>query len=160
MQHRHLNHCTAAVAIAAALLAGSVDSVAQGVRGFGVLPGKLPFRGFGNPHGEEALRAKFPEAAAAVVGDDRSLARMQISKTDANGDGMVTQQEWTASGYQVPERFPIYDLNGDGFLTVYEHSIGIAAWRRRTERRSYQRLSEQTASKKATECTVNDVGND
>ena len=148
MRRTRLNHCIAAVALVTTILTGSVDSRAQGVRDFGVLPGKLPFRGFGNPHGEEALRAKFPEAAAAVTGDDRSLARMQISKTDANGDGVVNQQEWTDSGYQTPERFPIYDLDGDGLLTLYEHSIGIARWRRRTEQSSDRQTSAQVAAAK------------
>lgn len=131
------------MALTTMLVGGDVG--AQGVREFGVMPGKLPIRGFGNPHGEEALRIQFPDAAASIVGDDRSLARKQISIADANADGMVTQKEWAESGFQTPERFPIYDLNGDGILTFYEHCIGIAAWRRRTERRSDANRSAQEA---------------
>lgn len=126
------------------MLAG--DLSAQGVRGFGTPQGKLPIRGFGNPLGEEALRQQFPEAAAAIVGDDRSLARGQIARTDANGDGIVTEQEWADSGYQTPSHFRSHDLNGDRVLTFYEHCIGIARWRRRNERREFERTSEELAA--------------
>lgn len=90
---RHDRSVTAsviAIAVLTGMLTGLGNAQAQGVRGFGVEPGKLPFRSFGNPLGEEALRTQFPEAAAAITGDDRSLARKQISLTDANGDGIVT----------------------------------------------------------------------
>ena len=125
----------------------AADARSQGVRNFGVPRGKLPFRGFGNPDGEEALRAKFPVAAASIVGEDRGLALKQVSITDANGDGKVTQKEWAESGFQTPSRFFTYDLNGDGILTVYEHSIGMARWRRRNERRVYDRETAETAAR-------------
>ena len=142
--YRHFRTLVIAMFAILVPLASTNRLRAQGVRGFGAPQGKLPIRGFGNPKGEEALRVLFPEAAASIVGDDRSLARMQITKTDINGDGMVTEPEWIESEYQPPERFAIYDLNGDGFLTFYEHCIGTARWRRRTERRAdEQRLAEQ-----------------
>ena len=126
-------------------------ATAQGVRGFGPPVGKLPLRGFGNPTGEEALRRQFPEAAAAITGDDRSLVQSQFSRTDGNGDGVVTEAEFSASGYQKPTQFFYYDLNGDGRLTVYEHSIGIARWRRRNERRADERTSAERAARRQPE---------
>ena len=112
---------------------GSV-ATAQGVRGFGTPQGKLPVRGFGNPKAEEALNLQFPDYAAAVIEEDRRQAGWQIAKTDGNGDGIVTEKEWANSGYQTPRHFFYHDLNGDGILTHYEHTLGYAGWRRRKER--------------------------
>jgi subtilisin-like proprotein convertase family protein len=133
------------------ILTGDDDLAAQGVRGFGVSPGKLQIRAFGNPRGEDALRQQFPEAAAAIVGDDRSLARSQIARVDANGDGMATEQEWVDSGHQTLGHFRSYDLNGDRVLTLYEHCIGIARWRRRNERRADQQTSAERVAARGRE---------
>ena len=105
-----------------------------GVRGFGTPQGKLPVRGFGNPEGEEALNLQFPDYAAAVTEEDRRQAGWQIAKTDGNGDGIVTEKEWANSGHSTPRHFFYHDLNGDGILTHYEHTLGFAGWRRRKER--------------------------
>lgn len=128
-----------------------VCAVAQGVRGFGTPAGKLPVKGFGNPAGEEALRQQFPVAAASIIAVDRQMAQSQISRTDANGDGVTTKAEWEASGYQTPRHFFYHDLNGDGRLTHYEHSIGVARWRRRHERNDENRTSAQRAAAKKPE---------
>ncbi len=129
------------------LLVSVVDADAQGVRGFGAPRGKLPLRGFGNPTGEEELRLLFPEAAAAVVGEDWAQAYGQIGKTDGNGDGKVTQEEWTASEYQRPSQFYYNDLNHDGVITAYEQTVGFAAWRRRNERRADANTSRDRAAR-------------
>lgn len=136
----------AAVIFFALTVATVAGGRAQGVRSFGTPVGKLPLRGFGNPSGEEALRQRFPAAAAAVIEEDRRQAQNQITKTDANGDGVVTASEWSASGFQTPSRFFRYDLDGDGLLTLYEHSIGFARWRRRNERREDARRSAVRAA--------------
>ena len=128
------------------LMFAAIDANAQGVRGFGAPPGKLPLRGFGNPEGEDALRVMFPAAAAAVVGEDWEQARGQIGKTDGNGDGIVTEAEWAASDYQRPSQFQYNDLNQDGLITLYEQTLGFAAWRRRNERRSDARRSAARAA--------------
>ena len=51
------------------------------------------------------------------------------------------------SGYSTPRHFTYHDLNGDGVLTLYEHSIGVAAWRMRNERRSIDRASIENAAR-------------
>lgn len=124
------------------------DLSAQGVHRFGVPKGKLPPRVFGNPTAQEELRIRFPHAAANIVGDDLAVARNQIDRTDANGDGITTQQEWAESGFSTPRHFTYHDLNGDGILTLYEHSIGVAAWRMRNERRSVDRITAENAARK------------
>ncbi len=129
------------------IASAAITASAQGVRSFGVPPGKLPPRGFGNPEGEEALRVQFPEAAAAVIGDDWARARGQIERTDGNGNGIVTQEEWTASGYQRPTQFYYNDLNHDGKITLYEQTLGFAAWRRGNERRADARVSAARAAR-------------
>lgn len=127
-------------------------ATAQGVQGFGTPAGKLPPKSFGNPTAEEALRLRFPRAAANIVGDDLSLASRQIATTDANGDGITTRQEWAESGFSTPRHFFYHDLNGDGLLTLYEHSIGVSNWRLNNERRDRDRTSaEQAARKKRSE---------
>ena len=147
--HRRQSHFPASVHIAITLLLAisTVDANAQGVRGFGAPQGKLPLRGFGNPAGEEALRVAFPEAAAAVIGEDWAQAYAQIGKTDGNGDGKVTEEEWNASGYQRPSQFYYNDLNHDGVITAYEQTIGFAAWRRRNERRADANISRDRAAR-------------
>ncbi|MCG8648340.1 MAG: hypothetical protein MI861_00820, partial [Pirellulales bacterium] len=70
---------------------------------------------------------------------------------DANGDGIVTRQEWAESGYSTPRHFFYHDLNGDGILTLYEHSIGVARWRRRNERRSDDRRQRENAARRTKE---------
>jgi Ca2+-binding EF-hand superfamily protein len=106
-----------------------VAAVAQGVRSFGVPEGRFPLRGFGNPSGEEALMRQFPELSAVVTANDRQQARWEMAKTDGNLDGLVTEVEWAASGYQPLERFKSNDLNGDGKLTLFEHSLRWAQHR-------------------------------
>ncbi len=143
-----LRRRTIAVSVISAFAAfAASDLSAQGVRGFGTPQGKLPPRGFGNPKGEEALRQQFPVAAASIIGEDRQQAQWQIDRTDGNGDGIVTAAEWERSGYQTPRHFFYHDLNGDGILTHYEHTIGYARWRRRNELRAEARESAARASR-------------
>lgn len=140
-------HNTLRLVVSLLLLMSGIDVNAQGVRGFGPPTGKLPPRGFGNPTGEEWLRLRFPEAAATVTGEDWAQARGQIGKTDGNGDGIVTEAEWAASDYQRPQQFYYNDLNHDGLTTLYEQTVGFAAWRRGNERRSDARESAARAAR-------------
>src|SRR6188474_260395 len=80
-------------------MAGS-HCAGQGPLPFGTPKGKSPLRGFGRPVGEESLRRQFPKLAAAVTQGDRENANREIQKTDGNGDGIVTEAEWVASGFQ------------------------------------------------------------
>jgi hypothetical protein len=86
----------------------SSSSQAQGVRGFGTPRGKMPLMGFSDPKAEEALRRRFPELALAANGNDRAQAASEIRKTDRNGDGSVTEEEWRASDYQ-PADHSLYE---------------------------------------------------
>jgi hypothetical protein len=86
--------------------------------------------------GDEALTRQFPELAGAVNDSDRSQAASEIGRTDGNGDGIVTEAEWAASGYQPADRFKLNDLNGDGVLTPFEHSLRWAQYRMGRERPS------------------------
>jgi Ca2+-binding EF-hand superfamily protein len=103
--------------------------LAQGLPSFGTPPGKPPLPNFGRPLAEEALRRQFPKLAAAVTASDRENAAREIKRTDANGDGVVTESEWATSGYQAPDRFRVNDLNGDGSLTLFEHSLRWTQYR-------------------------------
>ena len=47
--------------------------------------------------------------------------------------GRVTEAEWIASKYQPAARFKLNDLDGDGVLTPYEHSLrwgAVSSWAR------------------------------
>jgi hypothetical protein len=93
--------------------------------------------GCSNDHsGEEALKKQFPELASAVNDSDRAEASTEIGRTDGNGDDVVTEAEWIASKYQPAERFKLNDLNGDGVLTPYEHSLRWAQYRLEREARA------------------------
>jgi len=116
------------LAIAASLAAPCPFSPGQGLRKFGTPKGKPALRGFGNPIGEDALRRQFPKLAAAVNDSDRQGAGWEIQRTDGNADGVVTLAEWDASGFQ-PGRFQSKDLNRDGNLTFFEHTLNWAQWR-------------------------------
>jgi hypothetical protein len=83
----------------------------------------------GNHSGEEELKTQFPELAAAVNDSDRAGASTELGRTDRDGDGNVTEAEWAASRYQPADRFKLNDLNGDGVLTPYEHSLRWAQYR-------------------------------
>jgi Ca2+-binding EF-hand superfamily protein len=111
---------------------------AQEVRGFGPPEGKRPLPGFGGPAGDEGLARQFPKLASAVTGVDRAGAAREISRTDGNADGIVTEAEWAASGYQTPDRFKLADLNGDGRLSIYEHTLRWVAYRIDRERAQQQ----------------------
>jgi Ca2+-binding EF-hand superfamily protein/subtilisin-like proprotein convertase family protein len=116
---------------------------AQGIRGFGPSEGKGPLPGFGDPHkAEMALRRQFPKLAAAVTAGDRTNALREIERTDLNGDKIVTQAEWAESGYQVPDRFLYNDLNGDGTLTAFEHSLRWAQYRTGKEKAAAQQQKD------------------
>ena len=78
---------------------------------------------------DESLTRQFPELAGAVNDSDRWQASREIGRTDGNGDGIVTEAEWTASGYQPADRFKLNDINGDGILTPFEHSLRWAQYR-------------------------------
>lgn len=117
----------------------SMLAYGQGVREFGPPEGKMPLRGFGDPVGEVALLLQFPKAAAALKQEDREGAEYEIQRTDANGDGSVTDAEWRSSGYQTPDRFRQNDLNGDGVLTLFEHSLRWAQYRIGKEESQRQR---------------------
>src|SRR5262245_54635522 len=88
----------------------------------------------GNRSSEEALQKQFPDLANAVTDRDRAQASTEIARTDGNGDGIVTEDEWRASGYQPVERFQKNDLSGDGILTPYEHSLRWTQYRLERER--------------------------
>ena len=77
---------------------------------------------------EEALKRQFPELVSAVNDSDRAEASTEIGRTDGNGDGTVTEAEWIASKYQPAARFKLNDLDGDGVLTPYEHSLRWAQY--------------------------------
>lgn len=111
---------TAPVAAFCLIVASYQLAAAQGVQKFGTPKGKPTFRTFGNPVGEATLRQQFPRLAAAISSTDRQDAAREIQRTDVNGDGVVTQAEWNAAGYQSPDRFRNYDLNRDGIFTLFE----------------------------------------
>src|SRR5262245_45334543 len=114
---------------ACVVMFASPFATAQGLQKFGPPKGKPALRAFGNPVGEDALRRRFPKLAAAITDFDRQEAAREIQRTDGNGDGIVTQAEWNASGYQPPDRFLNNDLNRDGLLTHFEHSMRWAQYR-------------------------------
>lgn len=115
------SRCHAASVAALCLVAAwSQLAAAQGVQKFGTPKGKPALRTFGNPVGETTLRQQFPLLAAAINTADRQEAAREIQRNDVNGDGVVTQAEWNAAGYQSPDRFRNYDLNRDGVFTLFE----------------------------------------
>lgn len=115
--------CSLACAVMLAAVACPCCS-GQVVRGFGTPEGKRALPGFGDPlQGELTLRRQFPALAAAVNNADRDGAAREIKRTDLNGDGIVTEAEWSESKFQTIERFHWNDLNGDGTLTLFEHSL-------------------------------------
>jgi Ca2+-binding EF-hand superfamily protein len=118
-------------------------SFAQGIRGFGPSEGKGPLPAFGNPRaGEMALRRQFPKLVTAVTPGDRTNALRELERTDGNDDKIVTEAEWAASGYQTPDRFRINDLNGDGALTHFEHSLRWAQYRTGKEKAAAQQQKD------------------
>jgi len=119
-----------------------VNCVAQGLRGFGSSEEKGGLPNFGNPRtGEMALRRQFPKLAAAVTPADRANALREIKRTDRNDDEIATAAEWAESGYQTADRFRNNDLNGDGALTLFEHSLRWAQYRTGRE----QAVAQQNA---------------
>jgi subtilisin-like proprotein convertase family protein len=120
---------------------------AQGLRGFGPSEEQGPLPAFGDPRkAEMALRRQFPKFAAAVTPADRANALREIERTDANGDKIVTEAEWAQSGYQVPDRFRINDLNGDGMLTAFEHALRWVQYRLGKEQAAAQQKNPQPAA--------------
>jgi Ca2+-binding EF-hand superfamily protein/subtilisin-like proprotein convertase family protein len=106
-----------------------------------------PLPGFGGATGDEGLARQFPKLSSAVTAGDRIGAAREIARTDGNGDGIVTEAEWAASGYQTPDRFKVADLNGDGRVGVYEHTLRWVLGRLEKERYQQQQQQNNTAAR-------------
>ncbi len=121
-------------------------------------------RGFSST-ADEGLARQFPKLAGAVTDVDRSGAAAEIIRTDGNGDGIVTEAEWEASGYQ-PGRFKSKDLNGDGRLSVFEHTLSWTQWRLGASGAAGRAPSRRTAAgrqsfhQRASLCSANLCGAD
>lgn len=58
----------------------------------------------------------------------QKYAENAFAKLDANGDGSVTLEEWTADK-RNPKNYGVGDADGDGKMTLEEYKALQAHWR-------------------------------